>query len=279
MDITETIKNKYHKIKSSLKEALFSKNKSVANISYFGKQSLSKKIITSFRINLFFLVPFGFFFLSSVYSVLFVLSAFIVSNAIFWSSTHFIRYLIKKFRKTPPTENIVFGGTAEPSPIYFENTFIGKIKEFFMAAGSVTISFLPYMATMNILLLAVYISKYFFFGVNNTEVYQFLLVMMPYVYMLLISLSMIGIYTFKMSSSIHSILTKYLIKQKTETFIKMNNKQENAVKKSFPVEEFIPSLSNEFRNQHNVDFYKEEDLNKNHKKTMTVNQSPNIDKS
>lgn len=262
MDLTKTIKEKYNKLKESLKETIFSKNKSIIRISEFSKKSTLKKILTVTSVNLFILIPYIIFLSAAnnfastipliITSFLFV---FLLSNTLFFVGSKLITSFFSRFKQSKSETDLLLMKSTETLEVkseYFEDSFIGKIKEFFMAVGSVATSFIPFIFFTNLILLFS-ISKidtaFFSNPVNYLKIDGIIL-------LFLTTLTTSSIYGLRLLSFIKKIILKSLNKEKNQENI-VSPEESKQPKKSFPIEEFIPSLSKEFRKSNDINIYAE----------------------
>lgn len=270
MDLS-IIKNKYNHVKNYLKESIFSKNKSILCISDFSKKSTIKKILTFTSVNLFVLLPYILWVSSSnriSISIPLLITSFtsvlLLSNTLFFTTTKIISSLLHTFRpKVSVTDSLLKKSTdnLEIKAQYFEKGFMGRIKEFFIATGSVATSFIPFIVLTNIILLSYFIQhshllsmdKSFFTNpINYLRIDGVILIFLT-------TLTTGSIYSFRALSFFKKVLLKAL-KAKKDTEENKNDPSLNnnsPSQKIFPVEEFIPSLSQEFKKSHDINIYNE----------------------
>lgn len=265
MSITDSIKNKYHQLKDSLRSSLFSKNKSILRISQFSKKSTIKKILTFTGINMFICIPY-FIWFGSIGKIDLWLSmiipsfafVFLLSNTLFFSTVKFFSFIFKKKNQTKEVPLII--DWKEPvkdtvTPEYFDKSFMGRIKESLMAIGSVATTFIPFILLTNVMLVMYYLNQQTYFGVDSqffSNFYNYLRID-SMLMVLFTTLTTASIYGVKFLLFLNRVLAKALSAQKnTVTSSDIAASPAYTPKRSLPVEDFIPSLSQEFRKHHNI---------------------------
>lgn len=276
MDLTKTIINKYGQIKESLKEAIFSKNKSIIHISDFSKKSMIKKILIFTSVNLFVLIPYVFWFATAskfAFSIPLIIVSFtsvlLLSNTLFFTSAKIISSLINLFSNNKAKKEItpvLINPQASQDVVleteYFEKGFIGKIKEFFVATASVATSFLPFILFTNLLLFSYFLQSYNLFRIDMSFFSNPLnyLRIDSVILLFLTTLTTGSIYGLKLISFLKKVFIKALIaKKETDNTSKdlKSNAQDYKSQRGFPIEEFIPSLSKEFKKDNGINAYEE----------------------
>lgn len=262
MSLTTKIKEKYNTLKESLKETLFSKNKSIICISEFSKKSTFKKIITFTSVNLFILVPYIVWFATEshfVTNIPLIIASFLLvfslANTLFFLGAKFLNILFSRFIKTKSETDLLLLKSAENleiKPEYFNDGIIGKIKEFFIATGSIATSFIPFILFTNIILLfSLSHSDTAFFSnpINYLKIDSIIL-------LFLTTLTTSSIYGLRFLSFIQKTIFQSFTKEKSKENI-INPEDSKQPLKSFPIEEFIPSLSKEFKKSNDINIYSE----------------------
>lgn len=275
MSLTDSIKNKVSSLKESLKAAIFSKNKSIIRISEFSKKSILTKALTFTAVNMFVVIPY-FIWFASVGNLLpwltmivpTFLFGFFISNALFFGTGKFISSLFSIFKKKESKEVPLIINWNEPQKEqipaeYFPKGFMNRIREFFIASGSVATSFVPFLFVMNIVLfinsLTHAVTFDLGFGVfssffNYLKIDSVLLVLFT-------TLTLFSIYGVRALRLLKRVLIRALAAQKGKNNTQITTPQSGGEsytpQRSFPVEDFIPSLSSEFRKTHNVQVYEE----------------------
>lgn len=284
MDLTQTIKNKYNQIKHSLKEAIFSKNKSIIRISYFGNKSMIKKILTFTGVNLFVLVPYMVWFATAskfAFSIPLIIVSFtsvlLLANTLFFAGVKIITSLSSLFNKKKiETTSVLINPQSNQEPEikaeYFENGLIGKIKEFFVATGSVATSFLPFILFTNLMLFSYFLQSYnilhmdmsFFSNpLNYLKIDSVILIFLT-------TLTTGSIYGIRFVSFLKKVIIRALrAKKDTEDTSKLavSNGEDYKSQRGFPIEDFIPSLSKEFKKANGINVYEEMKATQDVKKT------------
>lgn len=275
MNLTDSIKNKFSSLKESLKSSIFSKNKSIIRVSEFSKQSTFKKIISFTAVNMFVIFPYLFWFayFGHVFSWMTMivptfLFGFLVSNSLFFGAGKILSSFWSLFKKKEPKQDSLIinwndNQTQQSQPEYFPKGFIGKIKEFFTAVGSVACSFIPFLFVMNIVLFfnSLIHSVVIDVGFASFSGFFNYLKIDSVLLLLFTTLTVSSIYGFKLLSFLKRVLLKALSAQKNKENNHAENQQPSTEnykpQRSFPVEEFIPSLNKDFRKNHNIDSYQE----------------------
>lgn len=265
MSITDSIKNKYHQIKDSLRSSLFSKNKSILRISEFSKKSTVKKILTFTAINMFICIPYFIWFGSigklNLWLTMIIPSfafVFLLSNSLFFGAIKFFSFLFRKRNKAKEEVPLIINWN-EPqkdtvAPEYFGKNFIGRIKEILMATGSVATTFIPFILLTNVMLVMYYLNQQTYFGIDShffSNIYNYLRID-SMLMVLFTTLTTTSIYGVKFVLFMKRVLSKALSAQKNTTSAVVDNTPAYAPKRALPIEEFVPSLSKEFRKNHNI---------------------------
>lgn len=270
MSITNSIKNKYDRIKNSLRSSLFSKNKSVVRISEFNKKSTVKKILTFTAINMFITIPYFVWFGSigklDLWLTMIIPSfafVFLLTNSLFFGAIKTFSYLFKRRNKNKEEVPLIINwnepqkDTVEPQ--YFEKTFIGRIKEMLMATASVATTFIPFLIMTNIILVLYYLNHQTYFGIDAnffSHIVNYLKIDSTLM-VLFTTLTTGSIYGVKFLLFMKRVLAKALAAQKHNKTENIDNTPAYTPKRSLPVEDFMPSLSQEFRKHHNINAQEE----------------------
>lgn len=275
MSLTDSIKNKVSSLKESLKAAIFSKNKSIIRISEFSKKSILTKVLTFTAVNMFIVIPY-FIWFASIGNLLPWLTmiiptfffGFFISNALFFGTSKIISSLFSLFKKKESKEVPLIINWNEPQKEqfqaeYFPKGFMNRIREFFITAGSVATSFVPFLIVMNIVLFLNSLTHSVIFDVdfamfsnafNYLKIDSVLLVLFT-------TLTVASIYSVRALNLLKRIFMRALAAQKTKHNTQIVTSQTSGdsykSQRSFPVEEFIPSLSKEFRKTHHIQAYEE----------------------
>lgn len=265
MSITTSIKNKYHQIKDSLRASVFSKNKSILRVSQFNKKSTVKKILTFTAINMFICIPYFIWFGSVgrlnlwlttiIPSFAFV---FLLSNSLFFGGMKTFSFLFKKRNKTQQDVPLIINWNEtkldQVAPEYFDKSFIGRIKEVLMATGSVATTFIPFLLLTNVLLVIYYLNQKTYFGIDTnffSDFYNYLKIDSTLM-VLFTTLTTGSIYGVKWLLFFKRVISRALSAQKQNNHSAIDNVQAYSPKRALPVEDFVPSLSQEFRKHHNI---------------------------
>lgn len=270
MSLSESIKNKYTQVKGALKAAIFSKNKSIIRISDFSKKSTLSKIVTFSIVNMLVVIPYILWFSAAgklMFGLPLVLVSFafslVLANVLFFGSMKVLSSLFGLFNKKKDTALDFNASTNEPTkeePVYYERTFIGKIKEFFIATGSIATSFLPFILMTNLAIFLYYIHNinylnmdisFFANPLNYLRVDSVILIFMT-------TLATGSVYGIRLLAFLKRVLSRAMSAQKPEEVQQeQNNGEPYKAKRFIPGEEFIPSLSKEFKKEHGIEAYQE----------------------
>lgn len=262
MAIIEKIKNNYDKIKNSIKESIFSKNKSIIRFSEFNKKSTIHKISITTFVNMLFALPAVIIFSTpdingihhALQSLSTFFSVFLFANLLTFSGIKLISYLIQKYKDKffPKFQPAFTVKEDETKAEYFGSGFINRIKEFFVSTFSVAASFIPF------LLLATIAISLFNIVEGGLSSFNFLsLIELDAILLItLTTVTSLTIYSFKGLLCLKDKLFKILNKKDEE--LKETKQEESYVpKRAFPAEEFAVSLHNDFKKSNDINAYEE----------------------
>ena len=268
MSLSESIKNKYTQVKSTLKAAIFSKNKSIIRISEFSKKSTFSKILTFSTVNMLVVIPYIFWFSATgklmfglpLVLIFFAFSLFF-ANLLFFGGLKLISSIINLFKKKKDNALDFNASKNEPTkeePQYYENTFMGKIKEFFIATGSIATSFLPFILMTNFAFISYYFHNFNYLNIdisflanplNYLRIDSVILIFMT-------TLATGSVYGIRFLAFLKRVLFRAKAAQENQE-VYHNNAEPYKAKRAIPSEEFIPSLSAEFKKTHEIHAYEE----------------------
>ena len=262
MAIIDKVKNTYQKIKSSIKESIFSKNKSLIRFSEFNKKPFSQKVLLTTFINMLFTVPFVILFSTPDFSGLqyalqfmfSFFSVFMIANIFTFSGLKLFSLFYKKLKNkiSPEFQPAFTVKDDESKPEYFPKGFMNRIKEFFISTFSIAASFIPFLILVTIILS--------FFGIeSNLSTFNFSSILELDAIMLitLTTVTSLTTYSFTTLFLLKDKLLKLIQKKKEE---QKDNKQEEEPyipKRAFPAEEFAVSLHQDFKKSHDINAYEE----------------------
>lgn len=262
MAIIEKFKNTYDKVKSSIKESIFSKNKSIIRFSEFNKKSFLKKISITTFINMLFTLPFVILFSTPDFSgfqhasqfLFSFFSVFFISNLFGYSLLNLISFGFEKFKNKffPKFQPAFTVKDDEIKPEYFPSGIMNRIREFFISTFSIATSFIPFLFLATLVLAITGI------GDDNFSTFNFLSILELDAIMLvtLTTITSLTTYSFKSLFYLKNKLNSFINRKKEN--LEENKKEEPYVpKRSFPAEEFAVSLHQDFKKSNDINAYEE----------------------